>query len=102
MAEKVELELICTEYWTSFPLVVVDGFQVMPMAHGPEQELLVTSNGTGILGGVDGVLDSTKLPTEDQLDTLLIVLESRACTRQYHVPLAKVTDQLVPEIHPDE
>jgi hypothetical protein len=102
MVEKEELELTCTEYWIAFPLVVVDGFQASPTAHDPEQELLVSCIGTGVLGGVaEGVCDSAKLPTEDQGETLLVVTESSACTRQYHVPLARVTDQLVPEIQPD-
>jgi hypothetical protein len=51
---------------------------------------------------IGGAVDSTKLPTEDQAETLLVILESRACTRQYQVPLPKVTDQLVLEIHPEE
>lgn len=103
MVEKEELELTCAEYWIAFPLVVVDGFQASGMAHELEEhELLASWIGTGILGGVVEAFDSTKLPIEDQAEILLVVAESRACTRQYQVPLAKVTDQLLPEIHPEE
>lgn len=100
MVAKEELELTSTEYWTALLLEFVDLFQASVMAHAlEEQELLVSWISTGMLGGV---LRSTKSPAADQAETLLVVIESRACTRQNQVPLGKLTDQLVPEIHPEE
>ena len=73
------------------PLEMVEAFHASVVAHDPEQVLSASVIGTGVVG-VDEVLeeDRVKLPTVDQAETLVVVTESRAWTRQYQVPFANV------------
>lgn len=74
------------------PLDMVEAFHASVVAHDVEEQVLSASAiGTGIVG-VDEELDdeSVKLPTVDHAETLVVVTASRAWTRQYQVPLAKV------------
>ena len=83
---------------------MVEGFHARGVEQeGPEQTLSTSWIGSGMVG-VEEVDDdeSTKLPAVDCAETFVVATESRAWTRQYQVPLARFTDQLVPDIHPDE
>ena len=58
---------------------------------------------TGAAGGVTvGVADKVKEFAADHADTSEVLTASRACTRQYQVPVPKVGVQVVPEIQSDE
>ena len=102
--EKEELELTCTEYCTPFPFELVDAFHCSCIPQDPEQLPFGSAINTGTVGPLagGGVDDRAKDPAVDQAETIVVLTESRACTRQYQVPVPKVGVQLVPEIHPDE
>ena len=70
---------------------MVEASHASVVAHDPEQVLSASVIRTGVVG-MDEVLeeDSVKLPTVDQDETLVVVTESRAWTRQYQLPFASV------------
>lgn len=79
MVVKAELVLTWTEYWIAFPLGVVDGFHAIGVEQVlAEQVLLAVCICDGADGGVALGAVSTKLPTVDHAETLLVVTESRA------------------------
>ena len=105
IVENEELLLTCTRYWRELPLGLEEAFHCSPIEHPEylEQELSGSAMRTGADGNVvGGVDDKVNELAADHADTSEVLTESRACTRQYQVPLPSVTDQLVPEIHPDE
>lgn len=73
------------------PLEMVEAFHARVVAHDPEQVPSASAIGTGVVGVVEELDDErVKLPTVDHADTLVVAMASRAWTRQYQVPLAKV------------
>lgn len=104
MVENEELLLTCTIYWSEPPLGLEEAFHCRPIEQPEvlEQELSGSAMSTGADGGVVDDAVNVKELVPDQADTRDVFTASRACTRQYQVPVPKVGVQLVPVIHPDE
>lgn len=103
--EKEELLLTCTRYWMEPPLGLTEAFhcRLIGQPEYEEQELLLFAMSTGADGGVaDDGGDKVKELAADHVDISEVLTASRACTRQYQVPVPKVGVQEMPVIHPDE
>ena len=105
IVENEELLLTCTRYWTEPPPGLTDAFHLSPIGQPEyeEQELRPFAISSGADGAEpDGVADKVKELAADHADTSEVSTASRACTRQYQVPVPRVGVQVVPVIHPDE
>ena len=85
---------------------MVDAFHcnAIPQPELEEQLPSGSATSTGAVGGfvLVPLPVITKVSTVDHADTSVVVTESRAWRRQYQVPVARVGDQVVPVIQPED